>query len=232
VPQQAAKDNLAREGIPNPNKTPESKVVVCGDVMLDALILIQEQKNNNLTLFTELELISGNYYLATVHRQVNTDNPKILIDILNGFQAVAERSGFPVVFPVHPRTQIQIQALQKTEQSWKNIRFIAPQDYIATQHLIMESLAVLTDSGGLQKEACLYGKHTWVLRDRTEWNELVEIGASALSGGGFGSIEAFFEFLSQPAVQIPRDWYGGGKASSVFWRHVLDYENGLGKSSI
>lgn len=231
VPHQAAKGNLVREGIPNFNKKSESKVVVCGDVMLDALMLVQEQKNNSFSLFNELEIISGQYYLATVHRQANTDNPRVLIDILNGLQSVAERSGFPVVFPVHPRTQIQIQVLQKTEKGWKNIRFISPQDYLATQHLIMGSLAVLTDSGGLQKEACLHGKHTWVLRDRTEWNELVDIGASALSGGGFGSIEAFFEFLSQPAVQVPRDWYGGGKASSVFWRHVLGYENGFEKSS-
>jgi len=222
VPHNGAKDNLIKEGIPNPNKTPESKVVVCGDVMLDALLLIQEQKKDGLKFLNKMDLIPGRYYLATVHRQANTDDTEVLLDILNGMETLAKRSGYPVVFPVHPRTQRQIKALQKSEKGWNEIHFLTPQDYVGTQHLIMGALAVLTDSGGLQKEACLHGKHTWVLRDRTEWNELVEIGASALSGGGFGSLEALFEFLNQPAVQVPLDWYGGGEASSAFWAHLLD----------
>jgi len=222
VPHNAAKENLFKEGIPNPNQRPESKVVVCGDVMLDALLLIQEQKGKELDILKELGLLPGNYYLATVHRQANTDNPKELLGILDGLQSLAGRSGFPVAFPVHPRTRNQIQALQKSKKDWNKILFLPPQDYLATQHLIMGSLAVLTDSGGLQKEACLHGKHTWVMRDRTEWNELVDIGASALSGGGFGSLQELFEFFHQPPVKIPLDWYGGGKASSVFWNQLLD----------
>ena len=222
VPHAGAKENLTKEGIPDHKNKPKTRVVICGDVMLDALLLVQHQKKEGLAFLKERNLNPSTYYLATVHRQSNTDSKNALLGILNGLQALAEHSGYPIVFPVHPRTRLQIQTLQKEGKDWNQITFLAPQDYLCTQHLIMGSRAVLTDSGGLQKEACLHGKHTWVLRDRTEWNELVGLGASALSGGGFGSLEALLDFLNQPMPTVPLDWYGGGQASSVFWSSLLD----------
>lgn len=220
VPHEGAKKNLEQEGIPEKKNNPKPRVVICGDVMLDALLLVREQETE-LKKLQEIGLAVGGYYLATVHRQSNTDHTETLLGILNGMQSLAEQTGIPVVFPVHPRTRNQIQRIQKSEKDWDGIHFLSPQDYLDTQHLIMGSVAVLTDSGGLQKEACLHGKPTWVFRDRTEWNELVDLGASELSGGGFGSIERLREFFNQGPVPVPGDWYGGGNAARIFWKQFI-----------
>lgn len=221
VPHKEAKENLEKEGIPNLKNNPKPKVVICGDVMLDALMLIRNREGGELKKVQELGFSVEGYYFATVHRQSNTDHTDTLLGILHGMQNLSERTGFRVLFPVHPRTRNQIHKIRKTEKEWEGIYFLPPQDYVATQHLIMGSIAVLTDSGGLQKEACLHGKKTWVFRDRTEWTELVDLGASELSGGGFGSIERLLEFFSQSPVQVPENWYGGGSAAHIFWKHFM-----------
>ena len=116
------------------------------------------------------------YYLATVHRQENVDDAHRLSGILEALEALP----FPTVFPVHPRTRGRLAALGLGSSG--RVRFIAPQPYLAMLRLVKDAKAVLTDSGGLQKEAFILGTPCVTLRDSTEWAETVASGANQVAG--------------------------------------------------
>lgn len=165
-PSEAARENLRREGITD-------GVRVVGDVLDDALALVPDRPE----VLAALGLGRGAYYLATVHRQENTDRPERLFGILRGLS----RLDAPVVLPLHPRTAKRLAELG-LEHPGAGIRVVAPQPYGATLTLVRHSRAVLTDSGGLQREAGALGVPCYVLRDETEWVELVASGRAVLVG--------------------------------------------------
>ena len=165
-PSEAARENLRREGITD-------GVRVVGDVLDDALALVPDRPE----VVAELGLERGGYYLATVHRQENTDRPERLRGILQGLSALDA----PVVLPLHPRTARRMAELG-LKPPGRSIRIVPPQPYGATLTLVRHSRAVLTDSGGLQREAGALGIPCYVLRDETEWGELVASGRAVLVG--------------------------------------------------
>jgi UDP-GlcNAc3NAcA epimerase len=173
-PSEAARENLRREGITD-------GVRVVGDVLDDALALVPDRPE----VLAALGVEAGGYYLATVHRQENTDRPDRLVGILRGLRTLDA----PVVLPLHPRTRARLEAAG-LERETAGIRLVAPQPYGATLTLVRHSRAVLTDSGGLQREAGALGIPCYVLRDETEWTELVASGRAVLVGADADRIAA------------------------------------------
>ena len=166
APTAAAVENLEREGLP------AEKIYQVGDVMYDAALYYGSRARERSGLLGELGLAAGQYVLATVHRAENVDDPGRLAPILEGLAAAS--SARPVVFPLHPRTAA---AMRKSGFDRNGgIRFIPPVGYL--DMLLLEQCAgvIATDSGGVQKEAFFFGVPCVILRDETEWVELVDLG--------------------------------------------------------
>lgn len=202
-----AEANLYREGIGVPGDPLNRRVTLVGDVQLDALLqnseIADEYAQDRLDFF---EVKRKGYYLLTLHRAENTDDPERLRGILETASAL----DLPVLFPVHPRTR-QILATSGVSLNG-NLRTAPPQGYFEMLALETHARKILTDSGGVQKEAFYLGVPCVTLRERTEWVETVELGANRLAGTDPAAI--------QTAVHDPdeRTWdqmkpYGDGNAA-------------------
>lgn len=187
-PTQTAVDNLAREGI-------TAGVHWVGDTMYDAVLQFGSLARQKSTVLRDLGLEPQQYLLATVHRPYNTDVPQNLGSILAAFAELGE----PVIFPVHPRTRTKIAELGKgvnLQPSTSNIKLIEPVGYLDMLMLEQHARLILTDSGGMQKEAYFFGVPCITLRPETEWVETVEAGWNMLAGADKGRIlQAVREFV-------------------------------------
>jgi UDP-GlcNAc3NAcA epimerase len=170
-PTQTAMDNLENEGIIR------GKFMV-GDVMVDALRHNAEIALKKSSIIRTLGLHTGNYYVATVHRPANTDDKKNLTSIIEAFS----ESGKTVVFPVHPRTKKYLLEYGLWDHLSENILCIDPLGYIDMLHLMKHAKKILTDSGGIQKEAYVLGVPCLTLRENTEWIETLQGGWNVLVG--------------------------------------------------
>jgi len=215
APTSVAVENLRREGL-------LERTIRSGDVMYDAVLFNAEIAAKQPPIGAKLGLGSADYGLVTIHRAQNTEpqNLRRLLDLLN---AAAER--LPLIFPVHPRTA-QVMRDQLGEwQAAPNLRVIAPLSYLEMLAAVRNARCVLTDSGGLQKEAAFLSCPCLTLRDETEWVETVEIGANVLVGAeGQGLLAALERTLSgtRPSIKAAvDDAYGSGRASEVVVSSVL-----------
>jgi UDP-GlcNAc3NAcA epimerase len=203
-PTTAAVDNLTREGI-------RDGVHLVGDVMYDCLQRFDEIAPSTSTLRSDHGLTRGEYVLMTCHRAENTDDRDRLRRIMQAANRVARI--MPVLFPVHPRTREAIAAIDVTAQA--GLCLAQPVSYLEMLALEREAALILTDSGGVQKEAFFYGVPCVSLRDETEWVETVETGANRLAGADTERIVEAVE--AQLARQHPlpdaAEHYGGGEAS-------------------
>jgi UDP-N-acetylglucosamine 2-epimerase (non-hydrolysing) len=171
TPTQVTEEILLKEGIPS------NKIYVTGNTIVDAIcqnLLLAKQRS---AILCELELNPGGYFLATVHRQENVDNQKNLRSIIQGLELVSRQYELPVIFPIHPRTKKVIDLGLDPK-----LRIIDPQDYLS--FLLLEKYAklILTDSGGVQEEACIQKVPCVTLRENTERPETVQVGANIVSG--------------------------------------------------
>ena len=197
-PSALAVSNLAREGI-------RDGVHLVGDVMYDSLLRQMQTGSPNETRLTQWDVSPRGYALATVHRAANTDHAARLSSVLQALGALSE----PVVFPVHPRTRKAM--LDAGLAPSANVRLLDPLGY--RDMLLLESHArcVLTDSGGVQKEAFFFGVPCVTLRDETEWPETVECGWNVLAGSDVDRIVAA---ASRPLPQGERPLlFGDGHAA-------------------
>jgi len=203
APTENSRQNLLREGID------AEKIIVTGNTVVDAVqqnIRIAHQKVHPLE---ELGLEAGNYFLVTAHRAENVDDPVRLSQILTGLKKVSEHFGFPVVFPMHPRTRKMV---REFSLSTKGIRVIDPVGYL--EFLMLESMSalLLTDSGGVQEESCILKVPCVTLRENTERPETIDVGSSVLVGTNPEKILA----AARHMIDIPRAWdnpFGNGDAA-------------------
>ncbi|MFH1215338.1 MAG: UDP-N-acetylglucosamine 2-epimerase (non-hydrolyzing) [Pseudomonadota bacterium] len=211
-PTQAAVNNLNNEGI-NQWQT-GAKVVLSGDVMQDGAIFYR-----NLAQQPPGLVVKEGFALCTIHRAENTDDPQRLVNIVMALYEIAQSK--QVVLPLHPRTK---KILQTGDYDTSNLTIIDPVGYLNMVWLIDHCSMVMTDSGGLQKEAYFFGKPCITMRDETEWVELVQAGANVLVGADKTKIVAAYQaqksFKSQ---KLDESLYGGGRASE---RIVLELLNG------
>ena len=209
VPTDTAIKNLEAEGF----KNFPSQIVKNGDVMQDAAMHYAKTSAQHSKIISELSL--EKFVLATLHRQENTDDPNVLKRLLNSLNKV--NSEIPVVVPLHPRTKkIITQHNLKTE-----FKIIEPVGYFDMIELLKHCSLVMTDSGGLQKEAFFFHKHCITLREQTEWVELVENGFGIVCGSDENKIQNAFEHFRNLKSDFNINLYGNGKASTVIVETLL-----------
>ncbi len=202
-PSQTAVDNLKAEGITR-------GVHLIGDVMYDAVLQFSELARQRSQILKELEIEPKKYLLATVHRAENTDDPARLRNILAAFSQISET----IIFPIHPRTRAAIEDLGVSDLLRASAaRLLAPVGYLDMLMLERNARMILTDSGGIQKEAYWLGVPCVTLRDETEWVETVEAGWNILAGAETVAIvEAVSEFRPRQETRAPL--YGNGHVAA------------------
>jgi UDP-N-acetylglucosamine 2-epimerase len=198
-PTQTAVDNLANEGI-------QKGAYLVGDTMYDAILQYSDSAVQHSTILDRLELNPKKYMLVTIHRAYNTDNPDVLRSILSAFEQFDEI----VVFPAHPRT---INALQTAKISISsNVKVIEPIGYLEMLILEQNARIILTDSGGIQKEAYFLKIPCFTLRPETEWVETTESGWNKLVGTETKNIVTSLKSYTSHRLAHP-DFFGDGHAS-------------------
>lgn len=203
-PTQTAVDNLFREGI-------TSGVHLVGDTMYDAVLQFAEIAERRSTILADLGLSPRGYLLATVHRPYTTDVPENLAGVVAAFIALGE----PVIFPVHPRTRGRLaeQGLLTADGRSGQVRFLDPVGYLDMLALERNARLILTDSGGVQKEAYFFSVPCITLRTETEWVETVDGGWNIMVGTEKGKILAAVA-QADDRVGTPPPLFGDGHAAT------------------
>ena len=201
-PTKVAVKNLTNEGFDYWKNNAE--IVLSGDVMQDSAIFYKEFSKKPIDIS-----IADNFVLGTIHRAENTDNPDRLRNIFNALNEIAKEK--QVILPLHPRTKI---ALKEVSIDASNLTIINPVGYLNMIWLLDHCSLVMTDSGGLQKEAFFFEKPCIIYRDETEWIELIEYSFNFIVPAESEKIlEAFKTF--KPSLNYDVDLYGQGKACSL-----------------
>jgi len=228
-PTEQAIRNLSHEGIRDGKGKVVKKV---GDVMYDAILHYSRLVKKKSTVLRDLNLLlpsdsstlnselrTPNYYLATLHRAENTDHPGRLKSILMALSEIGKN--IPVLLPLHPRTEKMIKAFQLLEET-KGIRMIDPVSYLDMIVLEKNAKAILTDSGGVQKEAYWLRVPCFTLRDETEWVETVESGWNVLVGAKTRKIVAAVSYLKERKFdKRKKEIFGDGRASEKIVQLIL-----------
>jgi UDP-N-acetylglucosamine 2-epimerase len=202
-PTQTAVDHLAREAI-------TQGVHLVGDTMYDAVLQFAEVARRQSTVLQAHGLRAKEYLLATIHRPYNTDNPTELRNILHAFAEIQET----IVFPVHPRTRKKLDELGfMNSTATSNLKLIEPVGYLDMLMLEQQARLILTDSGGIQKEAFFFGVPCVTLRPETEWVETVELGWNVLTSSNTQQIVDAVTKHQWPTTQ-PAPVFGDGNAAN------------------
>lgn len=204
--------NLQREGV-------TQGVAMVGDVMFDASLHYRRRALETSAILTRLGLSRGGYVLATCHRAENTDDATRLAGILRALSTAART--LPVVLPLHPRTRAAIAALG-LERLHAGVTVIEPVSFLDMIRLEESARTIVTDSGGVQKEAFFFRVPCVTLRDETEWVETVEAGWNRLTGADPDRVLAAIADARPPA-QWPA-LYGSGDAGERILAHLLRAE--------
>jgi len=173
APTEISKANLLKEGIA------EEKIHVTGNTIVDSVYQNLEIAMRKVNILADLDLEPKGYYLVTSHRQENVDNKERLGEIIRGLEMVKSEFGLPVVFPVHPRTRKMVESFGF---ELDGIRAIEPLGFLEFLQLEAGARLALTDSGGVQEEACILGVPCVTLRENTERPETLDVGANVLAG--------------------------------------------------
>lgn len=214
-PTEAAVNNLNKEGI-------YTNVFNVGDVMFDISLHYREIAKTRSSILSSFGLLENNYALVTCHRAENTDDPKRLRSILEALGKISET--LMVVFPLHPRTRKLIQEY-RYDHLLDNLKITEPLSFLDIVALQLGSRLILTDSGGMQKEAYFYAKPCLTLRDETEWVETVSLGWNRLVGASSNAIiEAFDEIINKPNFNSSESPYGDGRASEKIVRKIVEQQ--------
>lgn len=187
----------------------EGHIFDVGDVMYDAFLTFSKISKNRSS---NRDLISEKYYLATIHRPSNTDSEENLSSILRAFNQIDNK----IIWPVHPRNKKRLSELQIPE----NLTLISPQSYFNMNALLRNAEKVITDSGGLQKEAYWAKKPCITVRDETEWEETLYGEWNQLTGP---NTEKILKANEKKPFTEWRPLYGDGSASSKIAKHIKTF---------
>lgn len=205
-PTDTAITNLHKEGFENFH----TKVVKTGDIMKDAVSYYSKNSAEKSTIINDLGIATNQFVLATIHRQENTDNLDNLSSIFKGLETIAKE--MKVVLPIHPRTR---QILEKNQSNF-NINLIDPVGYFDMLELLKHCKMVITDSGGLQKEAYFNHKYCVIAREETEWVELVDNGFAKIAGSDTQNIVEAFHFFKVRTFNSSTELYGNNVGEKIY----------------
>jgi len=221
--------NLLKEGFNTDAEAPHDidnpKVYQCGDIMFDNSLHFSSLADGKSSIKQSLGLEKGSYILSTVHRPSNTDVPENLTDIFEAFLELAD-AGNTILMPLHPRTvaamkrNLSPEVMVRVESS-KGIHLLPPASFLEIIDLEKNAKMLVSDSGGMQKEAFFFKKPCVVLREETEWVELVENGNAILTGPNKSKIlNAVAHFENASDLTFP-SFYGDGKAAEFICGEIL-----------
>jgi UDP-GlcNAc3NAcA epimerase len=210
-PTDTAINNLENEGYKNIN----CKIVKTGDVMEDAALFYAHKATEKSTILQQLNLSGKAFILSTIHRAENTDNKSNLSEIIHALNVLHET--VPVIVPLHPRTK----KLIEQHQLKPNFTIVEPLGYFDMIMLLKNCSLVITDSGGLQKEAYFFGKFCVTTREQTEWVELVEHGYNTIAGTNSKAIITRAQQALSTTFPNKLNLYGNGHACENICKALL-----------
>lgn len=190
------------------------EVVKVGDVMLDNAIHF-----GDLAKKPALKL-ANKYALATIHRAENTDDINRLKSIFSALSVISEQT--KIVLPLHPRTK---KIVEKYQIDTSKLHITEPLSYLETVYLLKNCQIVLTDSGGLQKEAFFFKKPCLTLRDETEWDELVQYGFNKLVGADENDIISAYTDMIEKTFDFSKNLYGNGKTAQLVIDYIMNFKS-------
>jgi len=233
-PTKTGYDNLIREGFNADSAAPFSSdnpaIYHCGDVMYDNSLYFSDMAAESSMVLTQNKLTPDKYILSTIHRNNNTDDPVRLGALFEALLQIVSHSGMDLVLPLHPRTAKMLKSNLTTElyeriTQTKQIKIIPPVSFLDMIRLEQQAAMIITDSGGVQKEAYFFKKPCIILRPETEWKEIVEVGAAVITDADEKRIVAAYEkFSSNPPAGFP-EIFGDGKAAEFICGEMLENSN-------
>ena len=230
TPTQTGYSNLINEGF-KINKPPYSidkpAVLDYGDIMYDNTLYFGEIAEKKSDILENLNVQKNSFLLATVHRDYNTDNNDALIEILRSFNYITAQSEHEIIFPIHPRTLKIINSLSNNSHITdflKNnmIHKISPVSFLDMILLEKYAQLILTDSGGVQKEAYFFNKPCIILRPETEWVEILETGKAILTASSFEKITNAFKDLINTSNTVFPKIFGNGNTAELICEELIN----------
>lgn len=220
--------NLKREGFKN-NQAPFSAdnpgIYHCGDIMYDNSLHFAKIAEEKTNIIKVLNLNKEAYILATIHRDHNTDNQDVLSKIFEGLLEVAEEYSLQIVLPLHPRTKKKIEelpaAIRSVIERNQALKLIDPVSFLEMIALEKNAKLIITDSGGVQKEAYFFNKPCVILREQTEWVEILETATGLLAGSSKSQIKSSVNHLLNKKLEFP-PIFGDGKAAEFICERMLE----------
>ncbi len=230
-PTKSGYNNLLKEGFSKENSNNASadspNIYHCGDIMYDNSLYFSKLSDKNSGILEKLNLQNEKFILATVHRNDNTDSKIKLKDLFSTFLQITEIHQLKIILPLHPRTSkmmeqlLDSQLLKKIQES-NLLTIIDPASFLDMIALEKNAELIITDSGGVQKEAYFFKKPCIILRPQTEWVEIVETKSAVISDSNSKIIlEATERFLSNPDLKFPKV-FGDGNAASFIAKEMLN----------
>lgn len=231
VPSDAGMDSLQKEGfnltLPEKASTDWPAVFRCGDIMYDnTLFFMDKVEHMPDSVFDRHQLPTSNYVLATMHRPSNVDSHQTLSNILRAFKTIIEQHKKSIILPLHPRTKHIIEQDKdlKTLLQVNGLCTIPPVSFLDMVRLEKYADLVITDSGGVQKEAYFMKKPALIMLDETPWSELVDTGNALLTGSDYDKIcQGSNHFLGSGKQLDFVPLYGDGKASEFICSQIIKY---------
>ena len=226
-PTQTAVDNLAKESIVHSHETysiDKPKVFACGDIMYDNSLYFSKQVDDSI--LTKHHIVKNNFLLLTMHRPSNTDHAERLRSICSMILELIEKHKLTVVFPIHPRTKKALRTHLSNQQldaftSNPLLKIIEPASFLDMISLEMNCEMVITDSGGVQKEAYFFEKPCLILRPETEWVEIVTMGAAALVDADKNELNKQFDLLRSKNRVYPK-LFGEGNSAEFICEKIIE----------
>ena len=231
TPSETGHRNLLNEGIKNDQKEDASidnpKIYLCGDIMYDNSLYFSAMSEQKSEILKELEITTDEFILCTIHRDTNTDDTANLNAIFRGLLRIQKKSNLKIVLPLHPRTKDKMTSnldnsllLEITQN--RNIKIIQPLGFLDIISLEKNARLIITDSGGLQKEAFFFQKPCVILREQTEWIEIVENGNALIAGANELKIISSVETLIKKTDYTYPNLYGDGNAANFICKKITE----------
>jgi len=224
-------DNLIQEGFLSQTKAPYSidnpKIYHCGDVMYDNSLFFSKISDVKTSIINDLKLKNNAFILATIHRNNNTDEPIRLNALFKSLNDISINHQLQIVLPLHPRTSNLLDRnlskdLVEAIRLNSNFKIISPVSFLEMLALEKNCCLVMTDSGGVQKEAFYFEKPCVILRPETEWIELLENGSALIADADENKIKFSFEqLISKKDLSFPK-LYGDGKAAEFICSEIIN----------
>ena len=231
TPSETGHRNLLNEGIKNDQKEAASidnpKIYLCGDIMYDNSLYFSAMSEQKSEILKELEIITDEFILCTIHRDTNTDDTANLNAIFRALLRIQKTSNLKIVLPLHPRTKEKLNShldenlLTEINQN-KNFKIIPPTGFLDIISLEKNARLIITDSGGLQKEAFFFQKPCVILREQTEWIEIVENGNALIAGANELKIISSVETLIKRTDFTYPNLYGDGNAANFICKKITE----------